>query len=105
MLMPCLLFQKEEQCKLTIKGGTLVGMSPTSHSFQYVLMPILTLMGVEATYNVKYHGLFPDIIGELNLIIKSLKSPLKPIDLTSRGKLIGIEIHSSYVSGSLELYY
>lgn len=33
MLTPCLIFQELSSIELLIKGGTFVGMSPTSHSF------------------------------------------------------------------------
>ena len=33
MLLPCLLFQEEDESKLIIKGGTLVDNSPPAHSY------------------------------------------------------------------------
>jgi RNA 3'-terminal phosphate cyclase len=59
-------------------------------------------MGAQVEYEVKYHGFFPDIIGDVTFNIKSLKEPLKPIDLTTRGKLLGIEVHCSQIKGDYE---
>ena len=53
MLMPCLLFQEKQSCKLKICGGTFVGMSPTVHPIQHVLLPHLAKMGVEAILEVE----------------------------------------------------
>ena len=85
MLMPCLLFQEKDACKLRICGGTHVGMSPTVHPIQNVLLPHLLRMGIEARLEVETCGFFPDVVGSVNLEIKSLKSHLSPFDLTERG--------------------
>ncbi|TNV73051.1 hypothetical protein FGO68_gene3159 [Halteria grandinella] len=93
MTLPCLLFQEMPQCKLTIKGGTLVNNSPPAHSYEHVFLPMIRKMGVGVEYEIKKHGLFPDIVGEVEVTIKKLESQLKPIDLVERGKLLGCTVH------------
>lgn len=70
MTLPCLIFQELPQCKLIIKGGTLVSNSPPAHSYEQVLLPMIRKMNVGVDYQVKKHGLFPDVIGEVEFTIK-----------------------------------
>ena len=72
MLIPCLLYQEEKQCALTILGGTHVGMSPTVFAVQHVLMPTLRMMGVNMDLTIEKHGYFPDVIGKLTATVCSL---------------------------------
>jgi RNA 3'-terminal phosphate cyclase len=59
-------------------------------------------MGARIDYQVKKHGLFPDVVGETQFTIRALSEKLKPIDLTSRGALKSIEI---YVSATDDEFY
>jgi RNA 3'-terminal phosphate cyclase (ATP) len=70
MLLPCLLFQEEPECKLTITGGTIVNNSPPAHSYEHTLLPMLRNMGVGIDYKIKNHGLYPDTKGKVELTIK-----------------------------------
>ena len=70
MTLPCLLFQEMAQCKLVIKGGTLVSNSPPAHSYEHVFLPMIRKMGVGVEYKVAKHGLFPDNVGEVEFTIK-----------------------------------
>ena len=63
MLMPCLLFQAKESCKLEIRGGTFVSMSPTVHPIKHVLLPHLKRMGLEVGLKVESNGFTPDVVG------------------------------------------
>ena len=110
MLLPCLLFQEEPSIDLTIKGGTLVGMSPTYHSFNFVLLPILRTMGIKAEYQVVKHGFFPDLVGETLLKVNSLGSEennsILGLDLSSRGgDLLGIQFYVDVLQGKLWDFY
>ena len=82
MLLPCLLFQIEPEIKLTIKGGTIVSKSPPYDTYVNVLIPALNSMGAIVSADIKYHGLFPDLVGEMSLSIKNMNEKLKPIDWT-----------------------
>ena len=88
MLMPCLLFQEEEQCALTILGGTHVGMAPTIYAVEHVLLPTLKQMGVNVGLSVPKHGYFPDVVGKVVATVNSLSDEpctLQAISLTDRG--------------------
>lgn len=104
MLLPCLLFQEEPECKLTIKGGTLVNNSPPAHSYQHVFLPMIRNMGIEIDYGIKKHGLFPDLIGEVQYKIKTQTNMLKPIDLVERGKLIGCDVYVTTTEKTHDVY-
>ena len=41
-------------------------------------------MGVKVDFEIKKHGLFPDVVGEIDLLIHSMKGkgPLKSIEMT-----------------------
>jgi RNA 3'-terminal phosphate cyclase (ATP) len=84
MMLPCLAFQQEQMIKLTIKGGTNVSKSPVCNSYLHTFLPALSLMGIKVDYDVKKHGLFPDVVGEIELSIHSMngKGPLKAIEMT-----------------------
>lgn len=38
-------------------------MSPTTHSYKYILLPMLRKMGIGIEYEMERQGLFPDMIG------------------------------------------
>jgi RNA 3'-terminal phosphate cyclase len=62
-------------------------------------------MGANVNYEIKKHGIFPDVVGQVNLNIKTMTSPLKAIDLTKRGKFLGMELIVSCSEGTmLEAY-
>lgn len=62
-------------------------------------------MGANVSYDIKKHGIFPDVVGQVNLNIKTLTAPLKAIDLTKRGKFLGLELIVSCSEGiMLETY-
>ncbi len=68
--------------KLNIKGGTIVSASPPFDTYTNVMLPALSKMGADIKVELKHHGIFPDLVGEMSLIIKSMEEPLKPIDWT-----------------------
>ena len=102
MLMPCLLFQVEKSCTLSILGGTHVGMSPTVFAVEHVLLPTLKQMGVNINLKAVKHGYFPDVVGRVNATIDSINEPLQAITLLERGgtKLDKIVI---YVKASADI--
>ena len=63
-------------------------------------------MGIDLTNEVSKHGLFPDVVGSINLNIKSLKEGefLKPINMTERGKLKEITLYLSYQTEFDQVY-
>lgn len=105
MLMPCLLFQEKERCKLTICGGTYVGMSPTVAPLTHVLFPYLRQVGIDVNIETRKHGFFPDVVGETTIDIAAIREPLKPVEMLQRGDLIGIDIHVHTTSGEGKRIY
>ena len=107
MLTPCLLFQKESECTLTVRGGTMIGMAPTTDAMNQVLLPHLRKMGVEIDMSIVSHGYFPDLIGEAKLTVKSISSSLKPFYMTSRGgELKSVDVYVNYTRpGPAEDFY
>lgn len=100
MLMPCLLFQAKESCRLEVRGGTFVSMSPTVHPIKYVLLPHLQRMGIEASLSVTANGFVPDVVGSATLDVKALQSPPMPFDLIERGgDLLNIDIYVATTEG------
>jgi len=61
-------------------------------------------MGIKVDFEVKKHGLFPDVVGEIELDIQSMKDkgPLKPIEMTARGDFKSVDLYVSYTTGSME---
>lgn len=73
ILLP-LLISAPDSIKLTIKGGTHVAYSPMSASAQFVLFPLLKRMGINLEYFLKYFGLFPDMIGLIEIISNPVRA-------------------------------
>eukprot|EP00347_Sterkiella_histriomuscorum_P009638 403340443 len=105
MITPCLLFQQAESIDLTIRGGSIVGMSPTTHSYQQILIPQLRKMGINIDYEIESQGIFPDIVGQINLKINKQQEKIKSIQLLERGKLQSIDIYMDSTIGLLQTYY
>jgi RNA 3'-terminal phosphate cyclase len=61
-------------------------------------------MGIESDYKVVKHGLFPCIIGLVELQIKSAKN-LLPLNLTERGEFKNIEFIISCTQNEAEEFY
>ncbi|CDW82404.1 rna 3-terminal phosphate cyclase [Stylonychia lemnae] len=105
MLLPCLIFQNEKALNFYIKGGTLVGMSPTCHSYERVLIPTLKMFNIQTTYEVINHGLFPDLVGQIKFQLQSSQEQLTNIQFINRGELKSIDIFVSSTAGPLLSYY
>lgn len=106
MLTPCLLFQEDPEIKLTIKGGTIVSKSPPFDTYTRVLIPALEHMGAKIEPDLKYHGLFPDLVGEMHLRIQSMNDQkLKAIEWTTRGDLRRVEVYIKYTEGQMQELY
>ena len=52
-----------------------------------MLLPHLARMGIDAALETESNGFTPDVVGSVNLSIKSLdqKARLNPFELTERG--------------------
>ena len=51
-------------------------------------------MDVHLGYEIISHGLYPDLVGQMKLNVKSMQqNKIKSIQLLNRGKLLSIDIH------------
>ncbi len=83
-LLPVLLFSPNPQTKITILGGTDVSFSPNIDYIQHLLLPTLTLFGINASIKWSQRGFQNHPIqGCVELIVKSLHplQKLQPINL------------------------
>lgn len=48
-------------------------MSPTVAALEHVLFPALQLFGINVSLEVIKNGFFPDVVGEVNFTVPSLK--------------------------------
>ena len=80
---------------------------PTTNNYARFLGPLLTKMGVDLTYEVGSHGLFPDIVGRAGIELRPMPAgeALKPIMLTERGTSPHLEVHITFTEGQAEGFY
>jgi RNA 3'-terminal phosphate cyclase (ATP) len=88
ILLPLAL--AESPSTLTIRGGTHVPWSPPAHYVQFVLLPVLAQIGVEASFETTRWGWYPQGEGEVLVTLRG-GAKLNGIDLSQRGRLIGVE--------------
>lgn len=84
-LMPAAAFSPRG-ARLTITGGTDVKWSPTIDYVRFVILPVLELMGYEASLRVERRGHYPRGGGVVSVSISPVKR-LKSLVLGGRGEL------------------
>lgn len=84
ILLPIALADGESS--LTLRGGTHVNWSPPAHYTQWVLLPTLARMGLEAEMHIAEYGWYPRGEGEVRLQVAG-RAILTGLDLTTRGDL------------------
>jgi len=90
----------EHNLEIHIKGGgTWNLLAPSIPYLQYVILPLLKKMNYDIKIEIKKHGFYPK--GGAELIIKTKKTNLKPLQLQERGKLNNIRCFS-YASNFLK---
>ncbi|MBI4378209.1 MAG: RNA 3'-phosphate cyclase [Nitrospinae bacterium] len=92
ILLP--LFHAEKGSKVILSGGTHVSWSPPVHYIQQVFLPTIKRMGFHAILNLEKWGWYPAGGGRVNGSVTPVKRIL-PIELTERGRLIGIKCISA----------
>ncbi len=92
LLIPAAVAGREIIFELT--GGTHVPWSPTTGYFRHVLCEFLGKMGMDVESETLAYGFYPKGGGKIMVIVKP-SSSLRPISLTSRGKLVFTEGWSS----------
>lgn len=84
-LLPALLHAPHAS-RVTISGGTHNPMAPPSDTLERAWLPLLRRMGAQVELQLLRHGFVPAGGGELTLFVQP--SPLQPLHLPQRGKLL-----------------
>ncbi|ADV65567.1 RNA 3'-terminal phosphate cyclase [Desulfurococcus mucosus] len=92
-LLPVLVFG-ERDSRIRLKGGTNVPWSPPIDYISHVFLYNVRHMGVEAKVSVARRGHYPKGGGVVDVEVRHLKEPLKPVMIVKRGRITGFTIHS-----------
>lgn len=84
-LLPALLHAPQPS-RVSISGGTHNPMAPPSDALERAWFPQLRRMGAQVELQLQRHGFVPAGGGELTLFVQP--SPLQPLHLPQRGKLL-----------------
>ncbi len=76
--------------RLVLRGGTHVAWSPPVHYVEWVLLPTLARMGLEAQVNLEEYGWYPIGGGSIRVEIAGDAQP-RGIDLSERGELVELK--------------
>ncbi len=88
-VLPICIFAKNPVHLNVCKGGTDTQQAPTINYLQYVLLPTLRRMGVNAELTVQRYGYYPKGMGEVTLTVQPTNHP-QPIQLENFGNLTAI---------------
>ncbi len=81
----------ERPSRFLLTGGLFQDFAPSAFHFQNVLLPLLHRMGVNATLHIRRPGYVPGGGGELELTVRPLRAPLRPLLLTDQGSIQRVE--------------
>ncbi len=95
-ILPVLLFS-ECASKITIKGGTNVPLSPPVDYMIHVFSYNVKHFGVNVDLEFRRRGHYPRGGGLVELRVKPVNEPLKPVEIISRGKPVEVHIISHCV--------
>lgn len=96
-ILPCCLFA-HEKISLRCVGGTDVAWSPPAEFIQEVLFPVLNAVGASFSSDLIKRGYYPRGQGIIVFESKPAKLPLKPVNLTEKGKLKFVKLFSHCAS-------
>lgn len=89
-ILPLLCFA-DKPSKVNISGGLFQDFAPGAYHIKYVLFPLLSRMGITANIEVIKPGYVPRGKGIIKLTIDPVKQKLKPLNLTTQGKVTSIK--------------
>jgi len=89
-LMPTALFALSPS-RMVITGGLFQDFAPSFFHLREVLLPLLKSMGASVEVEMVRPGYVPKGQGELEMTVRPLENPLKPLVLEDRGKMSGLE--------------
>ena len=85
--LPVALYAKGP-INMSLLGGTDADMAPPVDYTINVFKPMAEKFGVSFDLKTVRRGFFPSGQGEVLATVRPLLQPLKPVDLSSRGKVI-----------------
>lgn len=74
-----------------ISGGLFQDFAPSAYHMQYVLFPLLRMMGIDAELEVKQPGYVPQGKGVIEVRVKPVEEKISPLVLPEQGKVKGIK--------------
>lgn len=86
VLMPLLL--ADAPSRLVLEGGTHNMLAPPFEFIARTFLPVINRMGPQVTARLVRHGFYPRGGGRIEVDI--VPAPLRPIDCTRRGDLLGV---------------
>lgn len=84
------LLYAEGESHLILRGGTHVAWSPPVDYIRDVLLPTLAPAGVDVDCALSAWGFYPVGGGELQMTIRPVSAPLRPLQLEERGALVNV---------------
>ncbi len=88
------LFLASDDSHILIKGGTHVEWSPPADYIEEVFLKTVSMMGIRADFMNPLKGYYPIGCGEIKAAIKPARLPLSTLNVTERGRLIGVRVLS-----------
>jgi RNA 3'-terminal phosphate cyclase (ATP) len=101
-VVPPLCFA-DKPSHLTIKGGTHVEWSPAADYIKEVFLQTVKAMGVRVAVDSPLKGFYPVGGGELTVDINPSVTPLKPLNITGRGRLARLTVLSAVANLPLSI--
>ena len=84
------LWRADSPSTLRLEGGTHNPMAPSADFLADTYLPVLRAMGVEAELSLTSYGFYPAGGGALQARVQPC-AQLRPVELSSRGALVGVE--------------
>jgi len=88
-LLPLACFA-EKTSRFRLEGGLFQDFAPSAYHMKFVLLPLLRQMGIQAEFEIIRPGYVPRGGGIIEIQVETVKK-LKPLNLTERGKILGIK--------------
>lgn len=87
-LLPLSCFA-EKPSKFRLEGGLFQDFAPSAYHMQFVLLPLLKQMGIQAKLEIIRPGYVPRGAGIIEIKVEPVKK-LRSLNLTEQGKILGI---------------
>jgi RNA 3'-terminal phosphate cyclase (ATP) len=81
----------DQPTHLKISGGLFQDWAPNAFHMQHVLFPLLRRMGIQADLQIIRPGYVPRGGGVIEVVVRPVRGPLKPLRLIERGRVMKVE--------------